>query len=94
MIGICWICAVCLQMNFTVLFSSNCLEILKEFPAESVDYVITSPPNGIALDPFAATGTTLVASLKKGRRAVGIEISPIYLQEAQAWLETVTAKTG
>jgi hypothetical protein len=35
-----------------------------------------SVKNDIVLDPFAGTGTTLVAGLASGRHAVGVEIDP------------------
>jgi DNA methylase len=34
-------------------------------------------PGDIVLDPFVGSGTTLVEALRHGRRAVGIDISPI-----------------
>lgn len=35
-------------------------------------------PNGIVLDPFAGTSTTGVVALARGRRYLGIELSPTY----------------
>lgn len=43
----------------------------------------TCPENGIALDPFCGTGTTLVTARNLGRKSVGIDISRQYLATAQ-----------
>ena len=43
----------------------------------------TCPENGIVLDPFCGTGTTLVAARSLGRKSVGIDISPRYLELTQ-----------
>lgn len=49
----------------------------------------TCPPNGIALDPFCGSGTTLLAARNLECRAVGIDISNDYLMEASKRLRTV-----
>lgn len=44
--------------------------------AEELTTIIQSftQPNDLVLDPFAGTGTTLIACLKNQRRCIGIEI--------------------
>lgn len=53
-----------------------------------VPILATCPPGGIVLDPFAGTGTTLVAARDLGRRAIGIDLSPAYLDLARQRLAT------
>lgn len=43
----------------------------------------TCPPNGIVLDPFCGTGTTLVAAKRLGLKSIGIDISEKYLSIAK-----------
>lgn len=40
----------------------------------------TCPEGGVVLDPFAGTGTTLVAARRLNRRGIGIDISPKYIE--------------
>lgn len=42
------------------------------------------PKNGIVLDPFAGSGTTLSVAHSLGRKYVGIELNPKYIKLAQA----------
>lgn len=45
------------------------------------------PIDGITLDPFAGSGTTLAVALQNGRRAIGIELNPEYIDLAERRLE-------
>ena len=40
---------------------------------------ITSEPGDVVLDPYAGSGTTLLAAQELGRRWVGIELNPAYV---------------
>lgn len=44
---------------------------------------LTCPEDGIVLDPFAGTGTSVVTAVNLKRRGIGIDISGEYLQVAQ-----------
>jgi site-specific DNA-methyltransferase (adenine-specific) len=43
---------------------------------------LVTPPGGILLEPFAGSGTTLLAAKAEGRRAVGIEMEERYCEIA------------
>jgi adenine-specific DNA-methyltransferase len=42
-----------------------------------------SKPGDLVLDPFVGSGTTAVAAKKLGRRYIGVDIEPVYAQQAQ-----------
>jgi site-specific DNA-methyltransferase (adenine-specific) len=44
---------------------------------------LVTPPNGLILDPFMGSGTTLIAAEQEGFRAIGIEISKEYCEIAR-----------
>lgn len=44
---------------------------------------ITSHEHGVVLDPFAGSGTTLVAAQQLGRRWIGIELKPEFIDLAE-----------
>ncbi|MDX1992338.1 MAG: site-specific DNA-methyltransferase [bacterium] len=48
-----------------------------------IPLLATCPPGGIALDPFCGTGTTNVVAMQNGRKSLGIDLSPQYLEEAR-----------
>ncbi len=69
------------------------------FPKELCETPLkaTCPPNGVVLDPFCGTGTTLVSALEMDRKAFGIDTSEEYLRVAQERIEAVLqakSKTG
>ncbi len=48
-----------------------------------IPILATCPPDGIVLDPFCGTGTTMLAAFRLGRKSMGIDISPQYLKTAE-----------
>ena len=42
----------------------------------------TCPQGGLALDPFCGTGTTNLVAFEMGRKSVGIDIAPEYIESA------------
>jgi 16S rRNA G966 N2-methylase RsmD len=53
-----------------------------------------SQPGELILDPFAGSGTTLVAAARNGREAFGYEIDSVYAAEAQKRLETTVVQSA
>lgn len=48
-----------------------------------IPILATCPPDGVVLDPFCGTGTTLLAARDLGRQSIGIDISSHYLEMAE-----------
>jgi DNA modification methylase len=51
------------------------------------------PPDGLVLDPFAGSGTTLQVALEEGRRAVGIELNTSYCVMIEERMDKLSART-
>ena len=49
-------------------------------------------PGDLVLDPFMGSGTTAVAAKQSGRRCIGIEIDPAYIEIARSRLSEVQAQ--
>ena len=66
------------------------------FPEELLRTPIlaTCPPNGIVLDPFSGTGSTVDAAVKLGRKGIGIDISNQYTEVAKKRLAETTVQTS
>ncbi len=58
-------------------------------PQALLEYLVMliTPPEGIVLDPFAGSGSTLIAARSMGFKAIGIELSPEYCEIARSRLE-------
>jgi DNA modification methylase len=50
------------------------------YPADlcKMPILATCPPDGVVLDPFCGTGTTLLVAKALGRSGIGIDLSPVY----------------
>jgi DNA modification methylase len=64
------------------------------FPEELCEIPIKTscPSNGILIDPFVGTGTAVVAALKLGRRAIGIDVCERYLSIADQRIADLSSK--
>lgn len=47
-----------------------------------VPIAATCPPDGVVLDPFCGTGTTMLVARRLSRKSVGIDVSRMYLDSA------------
>ena len=61
------------------------------FPEEllRIPILATSPQNGIILDPFSGTGSTIAAAVRLGRKGIGIELSEEYVNVSRSRLQTL-----
>jgi DNA modification methylase len=79
-------------------FTGKGFELLKHHPTVKPTGLIAdalrdcSRRNGLVLDPFAGSGTILVAAERTGRRARTIEIDPQYVDVAINRWQRVTGK--
>ncbi len=64
------------------------------FPEELLQIPIlsTCPPNGVVLDPFSGTGSTVDAAIRLGRKGIGIDLSKQYTEIAKKRLKSTDNK--
>lgn len=48
-----------------------------------IPIVATCPENGVVLDPFSGTGTTMFVAHRLGRKSIGIDISEEYIEASR-----------
>lgn len=63
-------------------------------PAELITAILSNEPGSKIYDPFAGSGTTMIAAEMEGRQALCLEISPAYCDVAVKRWEAFTGKTA
>ncbi|MGD0973461.1 MAG: DNA methyltransferase [Candidatus Korobacteraceae bacterium] len=65
-------------------------------PVQSLKPLIAAftKPDAVVLDPFAGSGSTLVAAHELGRRFIGIDLDPDHHRTARERLERITAEAA
>lgn len=61
-------------------------------PLEIIERIVlsSSPPNGVVLDPFVGTGTTIEACVRHGRNYIGYDLNSKYVEISKARIKRVS----
>jgi len=81
------------QQVWTGLTGASTREHPAPYPLELARRLIRmfSFAGDTVLDPFMGTGTTVIAAGNSGRSSVGVEVDPIYFEQAQRKVEDATS---
>ena len=73
---------ICPQFGFSPFLDEGEAEDMQAFQRMSLqlmkDVIQICEPGGRILDPFAGSGTTILAAVEEGYEAVGIEVTDVY----------------
>ena len=71
-------------MRRYTVHAGDCRDVLRDYPADHFDSIVSDPPYGLVLDPFCGSGSTGKGAVLEGFRFVGIDLDPAHVAIAEA----------